>query len=220
MTWKEAELGASLFLIQTCREHGQTCRLGLMALALSPFSDALCLRIRHSATPSSEDRVRRPRTCTDLTPVQTFTSPKILFLKILFVYLFLSVLGLCGCEQAFSQLLQVGATLWLWRSGFSLGSTGLVALRHMGAFWTRGWTGVPYVGRGVPYHWATGEALCVLRESLVSSREQGGWGASLPVDFSGGLQGRIPQRNACYLENTPYFFNFWCHYLPCVWNTW
>ena len=63
MTWKEAELGASLLLIHTFREHSQTCRLGLMALALSPFSDALCLRIRHSATLSSEDRVCRPRTC-------------------------------------------------------------------------------------------------------------------------------------------------------------
>ena len=72
--------------------------------------------------------------CTWVLPL-TAVSP---FKKKKEYYLFLAVLGLCGCEQAFSQLLQVGATLLLWRSDFSLGSTGLVALRHMGTFRTRG----------------------------------------------------------------------------------
>ena len=102
------------------------------------------------------------------------------FFKIsFFPYLFFGLLGLCYCV-GFLQLWQVGATLYLWYTGFSLlwllllrsvGSVvaahGLIAPWDVESFWTKDWTYIPCIGRWILNHWTTREApACDFRQCV------------------------------------------------------
>ena len=76
------------------------------------------------------------------------------------------------CYAGFRLVLAGGASSWLQGSGFSLqwllslwltgsvvAATGLVALLHVGSFWTTDPACIPCVGRWTPNHWAPREAL-------------------------------------------------------------
>ena len=90
------------------------------------------------------------------------------------IYLFMAVLGLRCCTQAFSRcsewgllfvavrrLLTAVASLLPSTSSRHLGFISCV-LRHVESSWTRGQIHAPCIGRQILYHWATREAfLCV-----------------------------------------------------------
>ena len=99
------------------------------------------------------------------------------FKKILFIYLFMAVLGLRFCARAFSSCGKRGPLFIAVRGPLTIAAstccgaqapdaqaqqlwlTGLVALRHVGSSQTRTWTCVPCIGRQILNHCATREAL-------------------------------------------------------------
>ena len=75
--------------------------------------------------------------------------------------LFLAVLGLCCCVQAFSSCSEEATiccrarALNTWVSVWLIGS--VVAWRHVGSFWIRDQTHVLCIGKQFPNHWTTRE---------------------------------------------------------------
>ena len=97
------------------------------------------------------------------------------FFLILFIYLFMAVLGLCFCARAFSSCGKWGPLFIAVHGPFTIGLsccgaqapdaqaqqlwlTGLVAPRHVGSSQTRARTRVPCIGRQILNHCATREA--------------------------------------------------------------
>ena len=111
------------------------------------------------------------------------------------IYLFMDVLGLHCCTQAFTscgkQELLFSCSMWAshcsssWLLGFSLraqvlGYTGLGPPRHVGFAQTRDRSGIPHLARQTPHHWTTREAHHGLRCTVFYSLHRA---LSDPISF-------------------------------------
>ena len=109
----------------------------------------------------ARQRVQQARPC-----AQKKALPFLVFVLIYLIYLFLTVLGLCCCSQAFSSCHEQGllsscgalaSSLWGFSCGAQApGSQGLVALKHVGFSQTKDQTRVSCIVRRILNHWTKG----------------------------------------------------------------